>query len=159
MSSCGCHRRHSQSHRQATEVIQVRRLLRTKYGEAGLSIIGFNYERADNDKQAFDSINQYLVDQPINYPLAIGDEKLSKRVPDFRGFPTTLFIDGNGRVRMKLVGACPQATLESYVKILLNELKTPPPAPPKAIVKRTYPFEFSKQPVGTNVIIENPFVQ
>lgn len=133
--------------------------LQTKYGEAGLSIVGFNYERAETDKQALESINDFLVGQPINYPLAIGDEKLSDRVPSFRSLPTTLFIDGNGRVRMKLVGACSYANLEGYTKILLKELSAPPSAPPKVTVRRTYPFEKVQQPVGKNVIIENPFLK
>jgi hypothetical protein len=42
-------------------------------------------------------------------------------VPDFVGFPTTLFIDRTGKVRLKLVGLHEPEVLEGVVTTLLAE--------------------------------------
>ena len=57
----------------------------------------------------------------MNYPCLIGDEETQKQVPAFRGYPTTLFLDRTGKVRMQFVGSHPYARLESIVLELLNE--------------------------------------
>ena len=63
----------------------------------------------------------------MNYPCAIGDDATMAQVPNLEGFPTTLFIDRAGKVRLKLVGLQPLETLESAVNLLLSE-----PAPEAA---------------------------
>ena len=44
-----------------------------------------------------------------------------KQVPNFRGYPTTVFIDRSGDVRLTLVGLQPYDKLEAVVKVLLEE--------------------------------------
>ena len=44
-----------------------------------------------------------------------------KRIPNFEGFPTTLFIDRTGKVRLKVVGYHSLVNLEGVVATLLAE--------------------------------------
>ena len=129
--------------------------LQTKYEDQGLSIVGLNYERARTRDNAILTINEFRRTQPINYPLVLGDESLTGQIPDFSGFPTTLFIDGKGKVRMMLVGAHPRETLEAYVTTLLAELEMPSAVPPGARQKQHLPTEIK----STSTPQENPYLQ
>lgn len=132
--------------------------LQDKYFDAGLSIVGMNYERAGSPRDAILTINEFRRTQPINYPLAIGDESLTNQVPRFSGYPTTLFIDAKGQVRMKLVGAHPVDVLESYALALLSEIEHPAESPagakpPRALPKALQPGISSQGPSFQ----ENPY--
>jgi thiol-disulfide isomerase/thioredoxin len=131
--------------------------LQTKYGDAGLSVLGLNYERDENLPDAVDSINEFLLKQPINYPLAIGPPQVKASVPNFRGYPTTLLLDGHGKVRWKWVGGQSFATLEAAAKMLLKELPSPPSPPPEVIIRRTYAMVPRRTPEGKSLLIDNPF--
>jgi thiol-disulfide isomerase/thioredoxin len=89
--------------------------LRDKYHEQGLEVIGLNYEDTKAD------IEEFVAQVPINYPLALGDEPTKNMVPDFEGFPTTLFLDRTGTVRLKVVGYHEYIDLEGIVLTLLSE--------------------------------------
>jgi thiol-disulfide isomerase/thioredoxin len=95
--------------------------LQEELGDQGLQIVGINYEDADTLEGTIAKINEFTSDVPVNYPLLIGDEETRAQVPNFTGFPTTLFIDRTGRVRMTVVGAKPKAELRSYIEPLLAE--------------------------------------
>ena len=133
--------------------------LQTKYRELGLSIVGVNYEQADSTKEAIASIRSFIAKQPINYPLALGNESIKNQIPDFRGFPTTLFIDGTGRVRMKLVGKHSTQVIEAYIALLLSELGSPAPVPPAARSSSLYSAFPSQTAPSSPVMLENPFVK
>lgn len=108
--------------------------LQEKYGDQGLQIVGINYEDLDNSvpiSMEKDRVQQFADDYQINYPLAIGDDETREQVPNFSGFPTTLFIDREGVVQKRLGGAYPYETLESIVKSMLDEGKTDTAAKPK----------------------------
>ena len=60
----------------------------------------------------------------VPYNCVIGDEKTQKQVPDFQGFPTTLFLDRAGKVRMTIVGGQPLYRLEAAVEALMDSDKS-----------------------------------
>ncbi len=90
------------------------------YGADGLEIVGINYERAEPEEAAAD-INEFAKVFGITYPCLLGDEETQRRVPSFQGFPTTLFIDTEGTVRLQLVGYHPYEHLEGIVTTLMAE--------------------------------------
>jgi thiol-disulfide isomerase/thioredoxin len=94
--------------------------LQETYGEQGFQIIGLNYE-GSNGEEAAETVRSFIADNGMNYPCALGDEATQKQVPDFRGYPTTLFIDKTGKVRLKVVGLHEYAFLEGIVQALLEE--------------------------------------
>lgn len=94
--------------------------LQNTFGEQGLQIVGLNYENGD-EAAIVKKVNEFVAQQGINYPCAPGTDELREQVPNFRGFPTTVFIDRQGKVRMTTVGLHGYAYLEAAVKLLLDE--------------------------------------
>ncbi|MBC7852723.1 MAG: redoxin domain-containing protein [Pirellulaceae bacterium] len=94
--------------------------LQTKYGDKGLQIVGLGYERGDKEA-AVKLTRDFMEAQKMNYTCVLGDDVTQKQVPEFRGYPTTLFIDRTGKVRLQYVGLHPYATLEAAVTMLLEE--------------------------------------
>jgi thiol-disulfide isomerase/thioredoxin len=99
--------------------------LRDAYKDKGLEIVGINKERVPAPKIK-ETIETFAKDMGIHYPLVIGDDKVEESIPDFSGYPTTLFIDRAGKVRYKHVGYAPYEVLDHIVKTLIDEKpKTP----------------------------------
>ena len=92
-----------------------------KYHEQGLEIVGLNYEQAPTLQGAVAAVKKGVSELKIPYVCLIGDELTQARVPEFGGFPTTLFLDRQGKVRAQLSGTRSRGELEAYVTILLAE--------------------------------------
>lgn len=91
-----------------------------KYKDEGLQIVGVTYENTDDVDSARKVIQSFLEETPIPYPLVITDGRFIEQVPDFQGFPTTLFLDAQGQVRLKLVGYHAMEDLETIIGALMN---------------------------------------
>src|SRR5262245_51014001 len=63
----------------------------------------------------------YAEKNGINYTLGLIDTKTIKQVPGFQGYPTTIFLDRTGKVRMVEVGYKPADYIDAIVKALLAE--------------------------------------
>lgn len=92
--------------------------LKEKYGDK-IEIVGLAYERGEPEKAA-EQVKKFMQDNKINYPCALGTEETMAMVPDFQGYPTTLFIDRDGKVRMLTVGLEPYEKLEALTQVLLD---------------------------------------
>ncbi|HLJ11996.1 MAG TPA: TlpA disulfide reductase family protein [Planctomycetaceae bacterium] len=95
--------------------------LNNRYGDKGLRIVGLNRERSDNIEENTKLVQEFCRKEGVNYPCALITKDVMSQVPDFEGFPTTLFFDRTGQVRLKLVGAYDAVVLEAAVESLLNE--------------------------------------
>lgn len=118
--------------------------LQENYREQGLEIVGLTYERSDDKAEATAGVKEFAAEYKINYHLALGEEKLLTQLPSMEGYPTTLFIDREGKVRMLMVGLHSYESLEMVVKILLGPAAAADAkAPPKeqANVEPTTPVE------------------
>jgi thiol-disulfide isomerase/thioredoxin len=96
--------------------------LQLKYGEQGLQVVGMNDERTDDDANAARLVRSFCRTQGVDYPCALITQQIKEQVPEFGGFPTTLFIDHTGKVRLKLVGAYDMPVLKTIVESLLKEI-------------------------------------
>ncbi len=92
-----------------------------EYRAKGLQIIGCNREQEDDPEIAAKLVRQFCEKEGVRYPCALIDDDLVEKVPDFEGFPTTLFLDRTGKVRMKAVGYHDLFFLRTAVETLLNE--------------------------------------
>ena len=84
--------------------------LQVKYRDQGLEVIGIVFEPGDRAEQRA-SVNRFLSEKGINYPVLIGGssddksvESALEGVEDFAGYPTTLSIGKNGLVMKTQVG-------------------------------------------------------
>ncbi len=85
-----------------------------------LAIVGVNYENGEGEEM-LQGIRDFMSEQGINYTCVIGDDATREQVPNFRGFPTTLFLDREGKVRLMVVGYHPYEKLQAYINVLLDE--------------------------------------
>ena len=97
--------------------------LQKAYGKQGLQILGLNY--GDEEEEAA----EYAEENDVNYPTGLGADETREMVPEFRGYPTTVFVGRDGEVKLKVVGLHDYAFLDAVVSELLAQ-----PAPKK--VKR-----------------------
>jgi thiol-disulfide isomerase/thioredoxin len=105
------------------EIPHLKELL-AKYRDHGLAIVGLNYERvADEDVR--DTVKAFVREHAVPYPCLIGDEKTLEQIPDFNGYPTLLFLDRSGTVRLRVEGYLPYLNLEAFVTLLLGEAPKP----------------------------------
>jgi hypothetical protein len=86
-----------------------------------LRIVGLNDEKTQDSDAATQRVRAFREQHGINYPCALITDEVEDQVPQFEGFPTTLFFDRTGTVRLKLVGAEDYSTLRAVVEHLLNE--------------------------------------
>ncbi len=90
--------------------------LQEKFGAQGFQIIGLNQESGADDAAKNALINNFITENKMNYPCALITDDVMGQVPDFQGFPTTLFIDRTGKVRLKAVGLHDYGYLEAIVE-------------------------------------------
>jgi peroxiredoxin len=82
-------------------------------GPSGLQVIGISM---DDDSASARSLVRKLT---LNYPVAMGDERLGKRYGGVLGLPLTFLIDRDGIVRARFQGEADLHTIEFQLKALL----------------------------------------
>jgi len=87
----------------------------SQYGPQGLQVIGISM---DDDPALARKLYAKLK---LNYPSAMGDEKLGQLYGGILGLPLTYLIDRNGIVRAKLQGETDPKTIEAQLNALLNQ--------------------------------------
>jgi thiol-disulfide isomerase/thioredoxin len=96
-----------------------------QYHNAGLDIVGINYEQEDEPAEAVKRVADFVKKHEIPYECVMGDDGTRKQVPGFDGYPTTLFVDRAGKVRMMLDSRHERPELEAFVTVLLEEQTAP----------------------------------
>lgn len=96
-----------------------------------LVIVGMTWERGQKGPEVIKQVQAFLAKLGASYPAALihAQEDLAK-VPDLEAFPTTLFLDRQGRVRAREVGYRDLEALEKLVKALVEEGAPAPRDPP-----------------------------
>ena len=108
-----------------------------KYESQGLEIIGIAFER-DSEEIAKAKVRELVEKRNINYPILLGgQEKRShvlstiKGLERFSGYPTTIFIGRDGKVKdvkVNFVAVTPEMTkwqVKQFKKIIVTLLKEP----------------------------------
>lgn len=86
--------------------------LQKKYGKDGLVIIGVS---VDSDKQAEQTVKNFMKKEGMNYQVVMGDEDVQAAFGGMDAIPTTFIIDRNGQIRDRKVGAEPTAKYEQEI--------------------------------------------
>jgi thiol-disulfide isomerase/thioredoxin len=93
--------------------------------DKGLDIVGINCNEQGPPDQVRQTIKKFARENKIPYKCVLNDETTEQKVPGFEGYPTTLFLDRSGKVRMMFVGNPGKAKLEMVVNILLADSSKP----------------------------------
>lgn len=94
--------------------------LQEKYRDE-LQILGFNFERNGTVAQNLPRVKSFVAKAGINYPCIIGFDSIKRQIPNFGKYPTTVFIDRTGKVRLLAEGFHDPEYLDGIVKALVNE--------------------------------------
>lgn len=96
-----------------------------------LVIVGMTWENGEGGPETVEKLKKFAQENNMTWPLVLlTDRTAFQKVPDFRGqFPTTLFIDKQGRVRAKEIGLQDLDTLRAIVQALDAEPAPTAPAP------------------------------
>jgi cytochrome c biogenesis protein CcmG/thiol:disulfide interchange protein DsbE len=84
------------------------------YGPRGLQIIGISM---DDDPAA--ALKVYEK-QKLNYPVAMGDEKLGQLYGGVLGLPVAFLIDSHGTIQAQFQGETDLNLIETQIKLLLG---------------------------------------
>ena len=88
--------------------------LYNKYKNGGLEIVGVAL-----DQDGARSVRPFAEDFQINYPILIGNQRVTEDYGGIRGIPTTFIIDRQGRIVEKFVGYRDKEVFESVIQDLL----------------------------------------
>ena len=84
-----------------------------KYGPQGFQVIGISM---DDDAKPVKAFYQQFK---INYPVAVGDDKLAQSFGGVLGLPVNFIIDREGRIHAKFLGATDVSVIDKAVSDLL----------------------------------------
>lgn len=88
--------------------------LQNQYREQGLQVIGISM---DDRPQP---VRQFYQQFKMNYPVALGTEKLAESYGGVLGLPITFLIGRDGQVAAKYIGEVQMPVLEQEIKFLLQ---------------------------------------
>ena len=89
--------------------------MQNKYGNQGLQIIGISLD--DSDKP----VKKYYAEVKMNYPVAVGDDKLAEAYGGVLGLPVAFIIDREGRIIAKHTGETEIAVFEKEISDALKK--------------------------------------
>ncbi len=87
--------------------------LQKRYGAQGFAVIGISMD--DSAEPVVDFYKQFQM----NYPVAVGNDRLGELYGGVLGLPTTFLIGRDGRIYAKHVGASGYDVFEAEIKQLL----------------------------------------
>lgn len=82
---------------------------------------GFVVVGASLDRGSRESVQQFLRERNITYPVAIVPDALSRQFGSSNGLPTSYLIDRNGHIRYSVMGLFAEPALRAAVGRLLSE--------------------------------------
>ena len=89
--------------------------MQNKYGPQGFQVIGISMD--DDAKPVREFYKQYK----LNYPVAIGDDKLAEHFGGVLGLPVNFIIDRQGSIYAKRLGATDVSVFDEDVSKLLAQ--------------------------------------
>ena len=96
--------------------------LYARYHDQGLEIVGFNIENSDlTPEEVSKMVRDFCEEHKVPYATALSKPEILDQVPNLAAIPTKLFIDRQGKVRMKTVGNVDPLKIEVIVEQLLSE--------------------------------------
>ncbi|MBP1702880.1 MAG: hypothetical protein H6Q38_1987 [Chloroflexi bacterium] len=70
---------------------------------------------AVNDAEPIEKVQPYVDDLGLSFPILLDEKELVTRLYRVRGFPTTIFIDRDGKIRYQHLGLLMEDQLRGYL--------------------------------------------
>jgi peroxiredoxin len=99
--------------------------LEKAYKDKGFTAVGvsmdISYEDLKDANEAWGRVRPFIAKHAVNYPIAMGDDAISKAYA-LNSFPATYLIDKSGNIAVAYVGmVINKANVETNIKSLLAE--------------------------------------
>jgi len=94
--------------------------LQKRYGSEGLQIVGVSMD--DGDRK---DVEKFAVENSINYPVLLGQEKVAAQYGGIAYLPTTFYIDRNGVVIDRVFGQPGRDEIERNIKLAIASTSKP----------------------------------
>lgn len=88
--------------------------LQKQYGDKGLTVVGVSL-----DEQGTEIVKKFVKKYGVNYPIVMGNEKISEAYGGIDAIPTTFVIDRQGRIVSRHMGYDDKAAFEKEIQSLL----------------------------------------
>jgi len=119
--------------------------MQDRYASEGFSVIGLSM---DDDPSA---VPGFFKEFRMNYPVAMGDAKISELYGGVYGLPTAFIIGRDGRIYAKLEGAFPVVVFDRDVQQLLALKATDVPTGFNQRIELGDPNEINSEVPGVNL--------
>ena len=90
--------------------------LSKEYASQGVVFIGIS---ADRGEDAMDLVSEFVKKYQVDYPVVIDNGNLEEAFGGLRGYPTTFFIDRNGKIVKKMIGMQSKEKFAQELKSIL----------------------------------------
>ena len=90
--------------------------LQNQFAAQGFTVVGLSVAT-----DSASDVKSYVERVGINYPVVLGDEKVSADYGGVTGIPTTFILDRNGNIVTSHVGATPTHVFASEIRPLLEQ--------------------------------------
>jgi len=90
--------------------------LNEEYSAKGALVIGIS---ADRDDDALNLVSAFTKEKNVTYPIVIDNGDLEEAFGGLRGYPTTFYIDKNGKIVKKMIGAQSKETFTKEFDAIL----------------------------------------
>jgi thiol-disulfide isomerase/thioredoxin len=78
--------------------------LQTEMRGQDLKIVGIAIEQGESEAERRQALADFLMENELSYQCLVGDESLVQQLPNFKSYPTMLFLDRQGNVRFATSG-------------------------------------------------------
>ncbi len=94
--------------------------LQKRYGPEGLQIVGVAMDDGGQE-----DVEKFAAENPINYPILLGQEQVAEQYGGIDYLPTTFYIDRNGVVINRVFGQASRDEIEQNIKRAIASTSTP----------------------------------
>ncbi len=95
--------------------------LNNEFSANGVQVIGLSVDNVEDPASALEVVRETLAEKTVDYPCGMADQQMVGQIPGETQWPTTLFIDADGTVRMVARGYHDYDQLSAIVNKLLAE--------------------------------------
>jgi len=86
-----------------------------RYKDNGVQVVGIAL-----DKDSLNLVAPFVKRNKIDYLVLVGNQQVLSQVKNFKGVPTTLLLDREGKIRKKFDGSFEPEKLEESLQLLLE---------------------------------------
>ncbi|MEM7456807.1 MAG: TlpA disulfide reductase family protein, partial [Planctomycetota bacterium] len=95
--------------------------LNNEYSAQGVEVIGLSVDNTEDPASSVDAVRRVMQEENVNYPCAMADQQIADQLTGQVQWPTTVFIDASGEVRLVVKGFHDYEHLSAVVEKLLEE--------------------------------------